>query len=131
MKSSIYGKIFIVVLLTVLIWVWADLAQDERLPLSNVVSLGVARSSDPTLWLSFAGEGDDPTLQPSVMIDRVDLIGELNVVRLERRVRNTLGIFSHPLGIAGVRGTVDLGDAEQIGFRSRCVDHVPHYRSPP
>ena len=89
MKSSIYGKIFIVVLLTVLIWVWADLAQDERLPLSNVVSLGVARSSDPTLWLSFAGEGDDTTLRPSVMINRVDLKGPARRVTDADRMRNT------------------------------------------
>lgn len=88
MKKSIYGKISIVVFLTVLIWVWADLAQDERLPLSNVVSLSVARSSDPTLWLSF-GDPNSGALQPSVIIDSVDLKGPAKRVTDVDRMRNT------------------------------------------
>ena len=85
-KNSIYGKISIVVFLTVLIWVWADLAQDERLTLSNVVTLSVARSSDQTLWLSFAG--DDSALRPSVTIDNVDLKGPASRVADVDRMRN-------------------------------------------
>jgi len=85
-NNSIYGKISIVVFLTVLIWVWADLAQDERLTLSNVVSLGVAKSSDPTLWLNVVdGEG---TLRPSVTIDNVELKGPASRVADVDRMRN-------------------------------------------
>ncbi len=31
-----YGKILVVVFITVVIWVWADLALDEKLTVSNV-----------------------------------------------------------------------------------------------
>jgi hypothetical protein len=88
-KNRIFGKLSVVVFLTVLIWVWADLAQDERLRLSNVVSLSVTRSSDPTLWVSFAGQGDGPPLRPLVMIDRIDLEGPASRVNDVDRMRNT------------------------------------------
>lgn len=85
-NKSIYGKISIVVFLTVLIWVWADLAQDERLTLSNVVSLGVAKSSDQTLWLSVVdAEG---TLRPSVTIGNMELKGPASRVADVDRMRN-------------------------------------------
>ena len=48
------GKIAIVGFLTVLIWVWSDLALDERLDVHNV-KLTVAKSTDPSLWASFDG----------------------------------------------------------------------------
>lgn len=46
-----YGKIAVVVFITVLIWVWADLALDEELPVSNATISVV--NSDPKLWVSF------------------------------------------------------------------------------
>lgn len=85
-NNSIYGKISIVVFLTVLIWVWADLAQDERLSLSNVMSLGVAKSSDQALWLSFAST--DGTLRPVVTIDSIELKGPASRVADVDRMRN-------------------------------------------
>ena len=45
-----FGKIAIVVFITILIWVWADLALDEELPVSNAV-VTVVRSN-PKLWVS-------------------------------------------------------------------------------
>ena len=97
-NNSIYGKISIVVFLTVLIWVWADLAQDERLVLSNVVSLGVARSTDQTLWLSFVDE--EGTLQPTVTIDNVDLKGPASrgadVDRMRNKGELDLALFLVP-----------------------------------
>jgi len=68
------GKISIVVCLTVLIWVWADLAQDDRLPLSDV-RIRVAKSADPSLWVNFIVEGADPNLQTTVALDTVVLKG--------------------------------------------------------
>jgi hypothetical protein len=47
-----YGKILLVVFLTVLIWVWADLALDEGLPVSGA-TISVAKSTNPNLWASF------------------------------------------------------------------------------
>jgi hypothetical protein len=48
-----YGKIAIVIFITVLIWVWADLALDERLPISNI-PVAVAKTTNPALWVSFS-----------------------------------------------------------------------------
>ena len=53
------GKISIVVFLTALIWVWADLAQDDRLTLSDV-RIEVAKSTDPSLWVNFVVERSGP-----------------------------------------------------------------------
>jgi hypothetical protein len=57
-KKIKFGKIAIVVFLTVLIWVWADLARDEQLPLPDVV-VEVAKSSNPELWVSFVAEREE------------------------------------------------------------------------
>jgi hypothetical protein len=46
-----YGKIVIVVSLTILIWVWADLALDETTDKAAV--LVVKEPTDPSLWVSF------------------------------------------------------------------------------
>jgi len=61
-----YGKIAVVIFLTILIWVWSDLALDEKLPVSNARII-VAKSS-PNLWVSFNDK-------PSVSIDEIVLKG--------------------------------------------------------
>ncbi|MEN6332673.1 MAG: hypothetical protein ABFE01_00340 [Phycisphaerales bacterium] len=68
------GKISIVVFLTALIWVWADLSQDDRLSLSDV-QIRVAKSADQSLWVNFVVEGADPNLRTSVALDMVVLKG--------------------------------------------------------
>lgn len=47
-----YGKIAVVIFLTVLIWVWTDLALDERLP-DRPATIVVDESANPKLWVSF------------------------------------------------------------------------------
>lgn len=47
-----YGKILVVVFITVLIWVWADLALDEELPDKPAVIV-IDESATPKLWVSF------------------------------------------------------------------------------
>jgi hypothetical protein len=85
-KRINYGKAFIVVFLTALIWVWADLAQDEELPWSNVVSVNITRPTDETLWVSF---GVDPSeARSSVIIESVDLKGPASRVTDVERLRN-------------------------------------------
>lgn len=81
------GKISIVVFLTALIWVWADLAQDDRLPLSDV-RLAVAPSNDQSLWVNFVVEQADPNLQTSVALDTVVLKGPASRVAEVRRRKN-------------------------------------------
>ncbi len=51
-KKIKYSKITIVIFLTVLIWVWADLALDETLPEKSAVVV-VDESVDSKLWISF------------------------------------------------------------------------------
>lgn len=87
------GKISIVVFLTALIWVWADLAQDDRLTLSDV-RIEVAKSTDPSLWVNFVVEQADPNLQTSVALDTVVLKGPASRVTEARGRKN--------------RGTLDL-----------------------
>lgn len=81
------GKISIVVCLTVLIWVWSDLAQDDRLPLSDV-RIEVAKSTDPALWVNFVVEGADPNLQTSVALETVVLKGPASRVAEVNRRKN-------------------------------------------
>jgi len=56
-KKIKYGKIFVIVFITVLIWVWADLALDEVLPEKPAVII-VDDAANPKLWVSFNQEPD-------------------------------------------------------------------------
>ncbi len=84
-KRTKLGKVSIVIFLTALIWVYADLAQDERLSLTNVV-IEVAKPSDPALWVSFVVEEMAPNLRTSVVLDTVVLKGPASrITEVERR----------------------------------------------
>jgi hypothetical protein len=74
-----YGKIAVVIFLTALIWVWADLAQDEKLLVSNVTI--VAKSANPSLLVAFGEE-------PSVSVDSVVLKGAARRIADVARMRN-------------------------------------------
>jgi hypothetical protein len=97
-KKPKLGKISIVVFLTVLIWVWSDLAQDERMSLSNYVTIAVARPNDPGLWVSF--EGPQSMLRPSITINSVDLQGPASrvteVERMRKKGELPLDLFVSP-----------------------------------
>ncbi len=54
-----FGKILITLFLTVLIWVWADLALDDQYTVSNA-RVSVAKRLSPGLWVSFAGQATVP-----------------------------------------------------------------------
>jgi hypothetical protein len=94
-----YGKISIVVFLTALIWVWADLAQDEQLELSGVV-VQIAKSGDPTLWVNFVVERPKPDLQPAVPLDTIILKGPASrvaeVTRLKKKGSLDLNLLLTP-----------------------------------
>ena len=67
MKSKAkYGKIFIVVFLTVLIWVWADLALDEDFSVYRA-KISVAKSSDPDYWVSFENDNSSINIKKLVL----------------------------------------------------------------
>lgn len=71
-----YSKLAIVIFLTVLIWVWADLAQDEELPVPN--STLIISKTAPNLWVSFNGEA-------RVSIDNIKLKGPASKIPDARR----------------------------------------------
>ncbi|MDD5063607.1 MAG: hypothetical protein PHQ35_02455 [Phycisphaerae bacterium] len=75
-KKINYGKILVVIFITILIWVWADLALDEVFSVPSVVI--TAKSTNPGLWVSF---GD----KPSVSIDKMVLKGPASKVAEVRR----------------------------------------------
>ena len=79
------GKLATVLFLTVLIWIWADLALVEELSLSKVpVVLGT--SADPALWVNFVNP--DGTLSNSLLLDAVVLKGPTSKVRMLRQQRD-------------------------------------------
>ncbi len=71
-----YGKITIVIFLTVLIWVWADLALDETLTGRPGVVV-VYQSTNPKLWVSFN--------QTSSADIKITLVGPHSAIAEERR----------------------------------------------
>lgn len=77
-------KIVATVIFTLLIWVFADLALDEELTISNL-KLSVAKSVNPALWVTFSG-------QSSVPLEKVVLKGSARKIA-ELRQRINAGRF--------------------------------------
>jgi hypothetical protein len=66
MKRKIkYGKAVIVVFLTALIWIWADLAQDDTYTVRNA-TIAVVKSLPPRLWVTF-GDAEKVTIDQIVL----------------------------------------------------------------
>ena len=76
LKKIKYRKIAVVVFLTVLIWVWADLALDETLSVTNT-PIHVPKVGDPRVWVSFNKES-------TVYIDSFTLKGPASKIRNAR-----------------------------------------------
>ena len=74
-----YSKITIVIFLTVLIWVWADLALDETVSVPGAM-ITVAESS-PELWINFDGK-------TSASIDNIVLKGPASKIADIKRELN-------------------------------------------
>jgi len=73
-----YSKITIVIFLTVLIWVWADLALDETFPVPGATII-IAESS-PNFWVSFGGKA-------STFIDNIVLKGPASkIAEIKRKL---------------------------------------------
>jgi len=111
------GKVSVTVFLTALIWVWADLAQDERLELPNFVTITMAKSSDPNLWVAL--EGDNSMLRASQTIERVVLKGPASrvseIVRRKNREKLDLNLFLVPEQM-GLTATTTTGTLDMLSF---------------
>jgi hypothetical protein len=79
-KKVKYGKVLVVIFITVLIWVWADLALDEVFSVSSVNI--TAKSTNPGLWVSF---GD----KSSAFIDKMVLKGPASrIADVKRKLKD-------------------------------------------
>jgi len=65
-------KLLVVIFVTVLIWVWSDLAQDERETVERI-RITLVDASDPSLWVSFVGAGG--LASKTALIDSIDVKG--------------------------------------------------------
>jgi len=84
-------KVLATVILTLLIWVWADLALDEQLSVSNV-RVSVAKSVNPALWVTL-GETKAGKLQSMITLEKVILKGSARKIT-DTRQRINDGRFS-------------------------------------
>jgi hypothetical protein len=100
MRSKIkVSKISGVIFLTVLIWVWADLALERPLLLTSR-SLRLTTSPDPALAFAFEKEGEYPI---SVLLNQVVLKGpEATIRNVDRMLREKLEFVLNPemLGVS-------------------------------
>ena len=60
------GKIFIVIFLTVIIWVWADLRITEQYTIPNL-TVSVAKSVNPNLAVSFGSDESDFSISQTII----------------------------------------------------------------
>ena len=83
LKKLKYGKIAVVIFLTILIWVWADLALHEEHSVSNV-PLTIAKSTNRAIWVNFVDENE--SLVPVYNLKTIVLKGpasKISKVRLK------------------------------------------------
>ncbi|MDD5326570.1 MAG: hypothetical protein PHY02_02005 [Phycisphaerae bacterium] len=90
-KKVNYGKILAVVFITVLIWVWADLALDESFSVTNI-NINITKSANPDLWVSFSNAS-------SVPINKIALRGPASkVADVKRRLNDGSLVLKFFLG---------------------------------
>lgn len=96
-KNVKYGKIAAVVFLSLLVWVWADLAKTEVLSVPKA-DLAVAKSVSPNLWVTF-----DNT-RASVSITKLVLKGPTSKInQLKAQIDRRLHYPRIPAGNRAVR----------------------------
>jgi hypothetical protein len=89
-----FRKIIVTVILTLLIWVWADLAQEEQFTVSNARII-IAKSINTGLWVTFT-----PDKSGSISLEKVVLRGSARrVADIRQRInqgRFTLDFYFDP-----------------------------------
>ncbi len=90
-----FSKIAIVAFLTVLIWVYADMALDETHPVPNV-SISIVTSGNPALWATFKNDDESPT--STISIKHIVLKGPTSkIAEVKRELSNGLLKFDFAL----------------------------------
>ncbi len=95
-----YSKVAVVVFLTALIWIWADLALDKTYPVTSL-TLGVAKSTDPKFWVVFC-EPNAPVdnYKSSATIEQIVLRGpQSKIGEVSRKIEDNLLSFEFFLNI--------------------------------
>lgn len=83
-------KIAVVIFLTLLIWVWADLALDTTKPFYNA-TISISKTANPDLWISFSEK-------PSVNIKQFTLKGPVSKINeIENTINNNPDILNFTL----------------------------------
>ena len=95
------------IFLTVLIWVWADLAQDREWPVPKL-AISVAKSADPALWVSFKGEDGSPA--SSVSITNIVLKGPASKIADVERMWNRGSLDLEVFLVPEQQGMTEPGD---------------------
>lgn len=72
------GKFCVVVFLTLLIWIWADLAQDEELPIE--LTLTVDNDANPNWWMAFS-QPSSGALSQSIHLEELVLKGPVATIQ--------------------------------------------------
>jgi len=72
LKKIKVRKIAVVIFITLLIWVWADLALDATKPFFNA-TISISKTANPDLWISF-------NEKPSINIKKFDLKGTVSKI---------------------------------------------------
>ncbi len=79
------SKIGGVMFLTILIWVWADLALERQMTLSSP-TVRLASATDPALIVAFLADRATDQFNSSALLDSVDLIGPEATINKVKRV---------------------------------------------
>ena len=90
------------IFITVLIWVWADLALDKTLPVANI-PVTIAKSTNPALWVSFSE-------QPTVSIGSIVLKGPASRITDVNRKLNAGWLILEFFLDAQQEGMTNAGD---------------------
>jgi hypothetical protein len=84
LRNIKYGKISLVVFLTALIWVWADLQKTEEFNITHA-TVNVVRPANPDIWTSFDNLS-------SISIETIDVTGTSSRIdQIRRRLRKGVG----------------------------------------
>jgi len=108
-KKINYGKIVVVVLITVLIWIWADLALEDEFSVSSGI-ITIAKSTKPNLWVSFNDE-------PSVAIDKIVLKGPASkTAEAKRKLKEGSLVFEFFLDTEQEQAMVGPDKLDMVAF---------------
>jgi hypothetical protein len=98
-----FGKIAIVVFITVLIWIYADLAIDEEYTIPSA-TISITRPSDATLWVSFEEESS------SIQINNLKLSGPASRISQFRQAVNNGNVSLNFSFLPDKQGIREPGD---------------------